>query len=282
MQVNGSYPVQQTAYPQQGVQQNNNVATQQNVSPYQKTDSFNTSSAYNSAFSPGMSKFSPFYRPGQTNQANQNTQTVPSSLTTQDTAATIPAKQPLNGPAETNVKEELRAKVADIKEPQKALDLITEYTNAAIKEREMTNDITWGAKYYSMKAVELAQTPNYKTLPPEQKQLVTNQINEYKEKAVANLNEAKKHAILTYNDCLKANLVYNHFFTGKGTMASVVDDASRQVIVGKLDEAWLRWEKGFEKDFQGKKQLAAPASTVVDNTTKEVGEYLRQLDSLLQ
>ena len=300
MNVNPYAPVQAPYYPQTAYNANYAQAPQQVVSPYQTQDALKISASAKSIdlnlvyanFSPKTSRFSPFYKgEANTTQPTQPTQTVQPTETLQPTQPTqpvqpqaplIPARQIPDGPADSNVQNELKTQVANITDPNKAVELINNYATTAIKEREYANDFTWGAKYYALKAVDIAQAQNIKNLPADQQQLVKNQIEEYRQKSVAYLNEAKKHAILTFNSCLKSTLVYNHFFTGQGSMVNTADDNARQAINAKLDEAWLRWEKGFEKDFKGQKQLAAPAATVVDNAVKEVAEYFKQLNTILQ
>lgn len=293
MYVNGYSPVQATSpYGQSPYNVNYVQAPQQVVSPFQTQDTLKLSARSKnidlnivySNFSPKTSRFSPFYKEqANTNQPQvQPTEQVQPTQPVQPTTPTISARQISDGPADANVQNELKAQVANIIEPNKAFELINNYATQAIKEREYTNDFTWGAKYYALRALDIAQAQNIKTLPAQQQQLVKKEIEACREKSVAYLNEAKKHAILTFNSALKATLVYNHFFTGQGAMVNTIDDNARQVINGKLDEAWLRWEKGFEKDFKGQKQLAAPAARVVDNTVKEVAEYFKQLNSILQ
>ncbi len=188
-----------------------------------------------------------------------------------------------DGPAIANIQELVLQEVQPVQQPQQALQLIAAHADAAHNSRETANRFTWGARYYAVQAAETAEQTlaQWKQMDPGQRQVFMSKIQEYRDQSISMLNEAKKHAISTYNEALKANLVYNHFFTSTGTMIHALDDQSLQTIKGGLDEAWTRWNGSFQKEWQGQQVQAKGIMPIIDQTSAEVAEHLHRLNSVV-
>lgn len=195
---------------------------------------------------------------------------------------TLPKEIP-TGPAMANIDQIVLQAVQPVQQPGQAVQMIATHCESAKAGREKTNNLTWGARYYAVQAAEVAEQifQNKDKLPPDQLQAYKAKVIEYRDQAIGYLNEAKKNAILTYNEALKANLIYNHFFTSTGTMIDAIDDNTRSAIKEELDMTWARWEGGFAKEWQGKQVQAEGVLTLIDNTSQEVASHLHRMNSVL-
>src|SRR5690606_26630544 len=106
-----------------------------------------------------------------------------------------------------------------------------------------------------------------------QRQVFMSKEQEHRDQAISLLNEAKKHGIETYNSELKANLVYNHFFTTTGPMIDSIDTNTRGVIKAEIDDAWSRWNGSFQKEWQGDVVQAQGIMMILDQTSDEVASH---------
>lgn len=233
---------------------------------------------------------SPFNRPDGKPKDYLAQPTAPTAPAGQSTAPAGPQKIVFTfpkdipeGPAIANIQELVLQEVQPVQQPQQALQLIAAHADAAHNARETANRFTWGARYYAVQAAETAEQTlaQWKTMDPGQKQVFMTKIQEYRDQSISMLNEAKKHGISTYNEALKANLIYNHFFTSTGTMTKALDDQSLQTIKGGLDEAWTRWNGSFQKEWQGQQVEAKGIMTIIDQTSAEVAEHLHRLNSVV-
>lgn len=195
---------------------------------------------------------------------------------------TLPKDIP-EGPAAANIQEQVLQEVQPVQQPQQALQLMLVHANAARESRETANRFTWGARYYSVQAAETAEQTltQWKQMSPEQKQVFMGKIQEYRDQAISMLNESKKHAITTYNEALKTNLIYNHFFTSTGPMINAIDDQTRQAAKTEIDDAWSRWNGSFAKNWQGQQVEAKGIMSIVDQTSAEVASHLHRLNSVV-
>lgn len=273
-----------------------------------------------SNFDTSISKFSPFYGKVQpsgnnnqpvNNQSGVNTQNntgsdIPASLlqqtqntgnVPQNTNATLPGntqttqvpqvnlvpkKQPPAGPALNNIQQLLQEEVQKITTPQKAVEVIASHAMISRQERTMANDIAWGARFYAQKAAEMAEslTQNKAAMNPGQVQSQLRNIENLKIKSISLLNDAKKKAISTYNEALKATLLYNNFFAENGQYASILSDNDRKFVEDEIDKTWLRWTGGFDKEWQGQLVHADEAPTVVDKAARDIAIAVDKADKL--
>lgn len=233
-----------------------------------------------------QSKFSPFRRVegGDPEQA---------TTMYRDPSTTAPAqpnklifyypKDPHQGPAEANVQQTLQQEIAQVQTPEQAIQLIAMHSANAKSEREMANRVTWGAKLHAVQAAEIAEKAlaEHSNLSPQQVQAHVGESAKNRDQAISLLNEAKKRSITVYNEALKANLLYNHFFTSTGGMVTSIDDNTREMIKAELDDAWTRWDGQFAKEWQGQMVQADGAALVIDKTHAEVAEHLHRMNSIL-
>ncbi|GIW22664.1 MAG: hypothetical protein KatS3mg068_1671 [Candidatus Sericytochromatia bacterium] len=260
-----------------------------------------------SNFDTSVSRFSPFYgKMGNQNNSsfnnipsnnnNQvitqtNTNNIPANtmsnnpvINTQNTIpAVIPKKITPKGPALTNIQELLQNEVKQISTPQKAIETIAQHAMISRQERTMANNISWGARFYAKKALELAQELERNRVNMNQSQinsLIMN-IENLKIKSISLLNEAKKRAINTYNEALKATLLYNHFFTENGQYTTILNDNDRKFVEDELDKTWKHWEGGFQKEWQGSIVKADEAPLVIDKSAQEIYNYINSIDNIL-
>ena len=187
------------------------------------------------------------------------------------------------GPAMANIQEIVLQEVQPVTQPQQGLQLIAGHSELARQSREASNRFTWGASYYAVQAAETAEQTlsQWKQMSPEQRQVFMTKVQEYRDQSISMLNEAKKHAINTYNEALKANLIYNHFFTSTGPMINALDDQTRSAAKVELDDAWSRWNGTFQKDWQGKPTQAQGIMMIVDQTSAQVAGHLHRLNSVV-
>lgn len=187
------------------------------------------------------------------------------------------------GPAMDNIQNLVLQEVQPVQQPQQALQLIAVHADAARQARETSNRFVWGARYYAVQAAETAEQTlaQWKSMNPDQKRVFMGKIQEYRDQAISMLNESKKHAISTYNEALKANLIYNHFFTSTGPMFNVLDTQTRQVVKAEIDDAWSRWNGTFEKPWQGQQVQAKGIMPIVDQASQEIAEHLHRLNSVV-
>ncbi len=195
---------------------------------------------------------------------------------------TLPKEIP-EGPALNNIQQIVLQEVQPVQQPQQALQLIAVHADAARNSREAANRFTWGAKYYAAQAAELAEQTlqQWGSMNDGQKQVFMTKIQEYRDQSIGMLNESKKHAITTYNEALKGNLVYNHFFTANGAMLNTLDDQTMGVVKAELDDAWSRWNGSFQKEWQGQVVEAKGIQQIVDQTTAEVTQHLHRMNSVV-
>lgn len=264
----------------------------QNVSPYSQSDTY-LSSMY-SSFDKGVSKYSPFYgKMGntETNTTNTNTTTETTNTTNtttnpeQTTTTTVVPKMTFpSGPVAQDIQQKLQEEVQKIQSPQQAVQTIASHAMSARQDRTMANDVAWGARYYAKKALEMSEqlVQNKSSLNPTQIQSQLTQIESLKVKSIGILNDAKKKAINTYNESLKATMLYNHFFTENGQYASVLNESDRKFVVDELNKTWTRWEGGFEKEWQGQMAHADEAPLVIDKASQETAGYLQKIEQTLQ
>ena len=102
-----------------------------------------------------------------------------------------------------------------------------------------------------------------------------------KVKSISLLNEGKKRAINTYNEALKATMLYNHFFTENGQFTSVLNDNDRKFVDDELNKTWSQWEGGFQKEWQGSVVKADEAPLVIDKSAQEISTYINNIDDVL-
>jgi hypothetical protein len=195
---------------------------------------------------------------------------------------TFPKEIP-QGPAMANIEQLMQQEAQQVQSPQQAVQLIAGHAEAAVTARETANRFTWGARYYAAQAAEAAEqvSAQWKQLDPSQKQALMARVTEYRDQAVALLNEAKKHGISTYNEALKANLLYNQFFTTQGPFIDTIDDNARQQIKAEIDNAWSRWNGSFQKEWQGQQVAAKGIMMIVDETSAEVANHLHRMNSVI-
>lgn len=195
---------------------------------------------------------------------------------------TLPKEIP-DGPAQADIQNVVLQEVQPVQQPQQALQLMLAHGNAARDSREVANRFTWGARYYAVQAAETAEQTlaQWKQMSPEQRQVFMGKIQEYRDQAIAMLNSAKQSAITTYNEALKTNLIYNHFFTSTGPMINAIDDQTRAAAKSEIDDAWSRWNGNFQKEWQGQQVQAQGIMSIVDQTSAEVAEHLHRLNSVV-
>jgi hypothetical protein len=195
---------------------------------------------------------------------------------------TLPKDIP-EGPAMANIQEILQQETQPVQAPQQAVQLIAAHSDAAKQSRETANRFTWGARYYAAQAAETAEQvySQWGKMDPQQKQVMMARVTEFRDQAVSLLNEAKKQGITTYNEALKANLIYNQFFTTQGPFIDTIDANARQQIKGELDDAWSRWNGSFQKEWQGQQVQAKGIMTIIDETSAEVANHLHRMNSVI-
>lgn len=238
-----------------------------------------------------QSSVSPFHRPDGGNvdfldQPNPATPANPANPSApsgpQPIVFTFPKDIP-EGPAQANIQQAVLQEVQPVQQVGQAVQLIATHTEGARQERETANRFTWGARYYAVQAAELAEQTlaQWKQMDPGQRQVFMSKVQEYRDQSIANLNEAKKHGISTYNEALKANLVYNHFFTIAGPMTNMISDQDRQAIKTEIDDGWSRWNGSFQKEWQGQTVAAKGIMSIIDDTSAEVANHLHRMNSVL-
>lgn len=235
------------------------------------------------------SSLSPFNRPdGKPVDFLNPPQTNPGPVTTPQKEEPAPIvfmlpKEIPTGPAIANIDQLVLQEVQPVQQPGQAIQLIAGHCESAKSNRETTNRLTWGARYYSVQAAEMAEQifANKDKLSPEQIKTYQAKVTEYRDQAIGYLNEAKKSAILTYNESLKANLIYNHFFTSTGSMINTIDEPTRTAIKDELEQTWARWEGSFEKEWQGKQVQAQGVVALIDATSQEVAAHVHRMNSVL-
>lgn len=195
---------------------------------------------------------------------------------------TLPKEIP-EGPAIANIQQIVLQEVESVQQPQQALQLIAAHADEARGSRETANRFTWGARYYAVQAAELAEQTlsQWGQMNDGQKQIFMSKVQEYRDQAISMLNTAKGHSITTYNEALKSNLVYNHFFTSTGPMVKALDDQSMQVVKAEIDDAWTRWNGSFGKEWQGQNVQAKGILMVMDETSAEVTQHLHRMNSAI-
>lgn len=195
---------------------------------------------------------------------------------------TLPKQIP-EGPAMNNIQQLVLQEVQPVQQPQQALQLIAAHADAARTSREDANRFTWGARYYSTQAAELAEQTlsQWPQMNDGQKQVFMTKIQEYRDQSIGMLNEAKKHSITTYNEALKSNLIYNHFFTANGSMLNTLDQNTMGIVKAEIDDAWSRWNGSFQKEWQGQVVEAKGIMTLIDQTTAEVEAHLHRMNSVV-
>lgn len=182
-----------------------------------------------------------------------------------------------------NIEQLMQQEAQQVQSPQQAVQLIAAHSDAAKQSRETANRFTWGARYYATQAAEAAEQihAQWSKLDLQQKQVLMARLTEHRDQAVSLLNEAKKYAITTYNEALKANLLYNQFFTTQGPFIDTIDDNARQQIKAELDDAWSRWNGTFQKEWQGQQVQAKGIMTIIDETSAEVANHLHRMNSVI-
>lgn len=195
---------------------------------------------------------------------------------------TLPKEIP-EGPAINNIQQIVLQEVQPVQQPQQALQLIAAHADAARTAREDSNRFTWGARYYATQAAELAEQTlqQWPQMNDGQKQVFMSKVQEYRDQSISMLNEAKKHGITTYNEALKSNLVYNHFFTANGSMLNTLDQNTMGVVKAEIDDAWSRWNGSFQKEWQGQVVEAKGIMGVLDQTTAEVTAHLHRMNAVV-
>lgn len=188
-----------------------------------------------------------------------------------------------DGPAIANIQEAVLQEVQPVQQPGQAIQLIAGHSNQAKEAREAANRITWGARYYAVQAAELAEQAlkQWPQMDTTQRQTTMAKIAEFRDLAVANLNDAKKQSITTYNAALKANLIYNHFFTGTGSMVGALDTQTREAVKTELDDAWSRWNGSFAKQWQGQMVQAQGILPLIEGVSQEVSGHLHRMNTVL-
>jgi len=259
-----------------------------------------------SNFDSGISRFSPFYgkmgssapkqeipvnqpnpannQPGQNNTQPQVQSSLPPVQTQSPPPAPVfPKKEPPKGPVINNLQQLLQQEVQAIQTPQKAVEVVAQHAMISRQERTITNDIAWGARFYAKKAEDMASSlsQNKNSMNPGEVQKQLRTIEDYRIKSISMLNEAKKKAINTYNEALKANLIYNHFFTENGSYANVINQNDRQFVESEIDKTWERWTSGFAKNWQGQNVKADAAPSIVDKAAQEIAVSLDKVEKSL-
>jgi len=188
-----------------------------------------------------------------------------------------------DGPAQAGIQESVLQEVQQVQQPQQALQLMLGHGNAARDSREVANRFTWGARYYAVQAAETAEQTlaQWKQMSPDQRKVFMGKIQEYRDQSIAMLNTAKQSAITTYNEALKTNLIYNHFFASTGPMIHNLDPQTRAAAKSEIDDAWSRWNGSFQKDWQGQQVQAQGIMTIIDQTSAEVADHLHRLNSVV-
>jgi len=196
---------------------------------------------------------------------------------------TISKKATPKGPALNNIQELLQNEVKQINTPQKAVETIAQHAMISRQERAMANNISWGARFYAKKALEMAQELERNRPNMTQSQINSQIMNieNLKVKSISLLNEGKKRAINTYNEALKATLLYNHFFTENGQYTTILNDNDRKFVEEELDKTWKHWEGGFQKEWQGTIAKADEAPLVIDKSAQEISNYINNIDNIL-
>lgn len=234
-----------------------------------------------------QSSLSPFHRPdGKPVDFLESPQQSPSApgkpAEPSKIIFTLPKDIP-PGPAMANIEQLMQQEAQQVQSPQQAVQLIAAHSDAAKQSRETANRFTWGARYYATQAAEAAEQihAQWSKLDLQQKQVLMARLTEHRDQAVSLLNEAKKYAITTYNEALKANLLYNQFFTTQGPFIDTIDDNARQQIKAELDDAWSRWNGTFQKEWQGQQVQAKGIMTIIDETSAEVANHLHRMNSVI-
>lgn len=212
-----------------------------------------------------------------------NNQQVQTQQQSAPPVSTAPKKNPLAGPVMTNIQDVLRQEAQQITTPQKAMEVIASHAMLSRQERTMTNDVAWGARFYAKQASEQTDKlmKNKANMSPAQVQSQARNIESLKIKSVSLLNDAKKKAISTYNEALKATLLYNNFFTEKGAFATAMSPTDRQFVESELDKTWKNWQGGFEKEWNGQMAHADEAPAIVDSAAREVAIEIDKVDKML-
>ena len=241
-----------------------------------------------------QSTLSPFHRPNgekvdflerpqiPTVPGNPNDPGAPANQGNTPIIFTFPKDIP-QGPAQANIEQIVQQEIQTVQAPEQALQLIDAHAQSAVAARETANRFTWGARYYAVQAAELAEQTlaQWPQMDQGQRQVFMSKIQEYRDQAVSMLNTSRQHAIGTYNEALKANLIYNHFFTTTGGMIESLNDQNRDVVKHALDQAWARWDGTFQKEWQGQVVEAKGIVHIVDETTTEVTNHLHRMNSVL-
>jgi len=275
---------------------NNQQVQQVATSPYNQIDTiqYQNLSAVYSSFDTGISKYSPFYGKMGNTETTESNNTKPATVAEADnatantqTATTAPVSQKIeapSGPVLQDIQEKLQEEVGKIQSPQQAIQTIASHAMLARQDRTITNNVSWGARYYAKKALEMTEQlgKNKENLNPSQIQSQLTQIETLKVKSIGILNDAKKKAISTYNEALKATLLYNHFFTDNGQYASSINDNDRKFVVDELNKTWTRWTGGFEREWQGQMAHADEAPIIIDKASQEANDYLQKIDQSLK
>lgn len=240
-----------------------------------------------------QSSLSPFNRPnGESVNYLEQPATPPSGTPGAPGAAEDTRNAPIvftfpkdipQGPAQANIEQIVQQEIQAVQAPEQALQLVDAHAQSAVAARETANRFTWGARYYAVQAAELAEQTlaQWPNMDQGQRQVFMSKIQEYRDQAVSMLNTSRQHAIGTYNEALKANLIYNHFFTTTGTMIDSLNDQNREVVKHALDQAWARWDGSFQKEWQGQVVEAKGIVHIVDETTAEVTNHLHRMNSVL-
>jgi hypothetical protein len=305
--TNYTVPVQSNI-PNQQVSSSDNLLASYPYSQDIFTGQYSIFKTIYSNFDSQISRFSPFYgkvnnqqvqqnnfNPSNTNNNitnNNNANNIPTTLNT-NTSDNIPTtnlnkpiisrKSTPKGPVINNIQELLQNEVRQISTPQKAIETIAHHAMISRQERTMTNNISWGARFYAKKALEMAQEleRNKANMSPSQINSQIMNIENLKVKSISLLNEAKKRAINTYNEALKSTLLYNHFFTENGQFTSVLSDNDRKFVEEEIDKTWKQWEGGFQKEWKGSIVKADEAPLIIDKSAQEISNYINSIDSIL-
>lgn len=250
------------------------------------------------SFDTGVSKFSPFYgkmgnnteptQPVNNQQVNPNSnqQIPPQNTNVQPStppAPVFPKKEPPKGPVINNLQQALQQEAQTIQSPQKAIEVVAQHAMISRQDRTIANDIAWGARFYAKKAEDMASniSRNKASMPPGEVQKQMRTIEDYRIKSISMLNEAKKKAINTYNEALKATLLYNHFFTENGSFANMLSQSDRQFVESEIDKTWERWTSGFQKEWQGQNVMADAAPSIIDKSAQEIAISLDKVEKSL-
>lgn len=235
-----------------------------------------------------QSSVSPFHRPNgeKVNFLERPAAPAPGAPTQpsgpQPIVFTFPKDIP-DGPAQANIQQAVMQEVQAVQQPQQAMQLIAQHADKARTSREASNHFTWGARYHAAQAAETSEQmlQQWNQMNPGQRQVFMAKVQEHRDQAISLLNEAKRHGIETYNSALKANLIYNHFFTTAGPMIDTINDQVRGVITAELDDAWSRWNGSFAKEWQGQNVQAHGIMMILDQTSDEVANHLHRMNSVV-